>query len=77
MSQFKKAIWKRIKDGERDWKVPQSTSEACDLFEIEIVQPLRDLRDEGRVAIKEVEAPCPGRYRVCFVQLVGEPNLDL
>jgi hypothetical protein len=64
MSVNKDSRWQEILDGKREWFVTEQTPAACDLFEVTVVQPLRQLRDEGRVTIEEVSAPTPGRYRV-------------
>src|SRR6266513_737657 len=43
------------------------TPEAFLSFEVEVVEPLRKLRDEGRIEIEEV--PVPGQYRIVHVFL--------
>jgi hypothetical protein len=69
MSVFKDSRWQEILDGKREWSVAERTLEACDLFEVQVVDPLRQLRDEGRIAIEEVSAPAPGQYRIVHVFL--------
>jgi hypothetical protein len=53
MSVFKDSLWQEIKDGKSEWFVAERTPEACDLFEVQVVEPLRQLRDDGRIAIHE------------------------
>ena len=69
MSVFKDSRWQEILDGKREWFVAEQTPAACVLFKVKVVQPLRELRDEGRITIEEVSAPAPGRYRVVHVFL--------
>jgi hypothetical protein len=69
MSVFKDSRWQEILDGKREWGISERTSEACDLFEVQVVGPLRQLRDERRIVIEEVEAPAPGQYRIVHVFL--------
>ncbi len=66
---FKHKIWQRIQDGETEWKPMDASSEALDLFEVEVVAPLRELRDEGRIELEEIASPAPGRYRVTHIFL--------
>jgi len=67
MSVYKDSLWQEIKDGKSEWFVAERTPEACDLFEVQVVEPLRQLRDDGRIAIHEKSAPSPGQYRVVYV----------
>lgn len=76
MSVFKDNIWKQILDGEREWKVSGPTTEAADLFECEVVVPLRELSEEGAITIQEIKAPSPGRYRVVEVLLLEVVRSD-
>ena len=76
MSLFKDHIWQQILDGQRSWSVSSPTPEACDLFEVEVVLPLRELCDERHIEIEESEAPAPGRYRVQHVMIRGIVNFD-
>ncbi len=69
MSIFKDRLWQAILDGKKDWQVSEKTPEACDLFEVEIVRPLRALQNDGLIKIEEVEAPMPGQLRVVYVLL--------
>jgi len=69
MSVFKDSCWQEILDGKREWCVAERTPAACDLFEVQVVDPLRQLRDEGRIAIEEVSAPILGTYRIVHVFL--------
>jgi hypothetical protein len=69
MSVFKDSLRQEILDGKREWFVAGRTPEACDSFEVEVVEPLRQLRDEGYIAIQEKSAPAPGRYRIIHVVL--------
>lgn len=39
------------------------------MFEVQVVEPLRQLRNEGHIAIEEVSAAAPGQYRVVHVLL--------
>jgi hypothetical protein len=76
MSVFKDRIWKEILDGKKDWLVSERKGEACDLFEVEVVLPLRDLQEEGRIRIEEIEAPVPGRRRTVQVILLEILRLE-
>jgi hypothetical protein len=76
MSIFKDKIWQEILDGKKSWTVSEKTSQACDLFEVQVVSPLRTLRDEGRIRIDEIKAPMPSSYRVYHVRLLGILRLD-
>ena len=67
MSVFKDSLWQKILHGKSAWSVAEHTPEACDLFEVQVVEPLRQLRDEGRISIDEKTAPVPGRYRIVYV----------
>jgi hypothetical protein len=67
MSVHKDSLWQEIKDGKSEWFVAGRTPEACDLFEVQVVEPLRQLRDDGRIAIDEKSAPSPGQHRVVYV----------
>ena len=67
MSVFKDSLWQEIKDGKSEWFVVERTPSACDLFDVQVVEPLRQLRDEGRISIDEKSAPSPGQYRVVYV----------
>ncbi len=69
MSIFKDSRWQEILDGKKEWFVAERTPAACDLFEVQVVDPLRQLRNEGRIAIEEVSAPTLGRYRIVHVFL--------
>jgi hypothetical protein len=69
MSVFKDSRWQEILDGEKEWSVADRTPGACDLFEVQFVAPLRQLRDEGRIVLEEVSAPAPGRYRIVHIFL--------
>jgi hypothetical protein len=69
MSVFKKSRWQEILDGKKEWSIADRTPEACDLFEVQFVAPLRQLRDEGRIAIEEVSAPSLGPYRIVHIFL--------
>ena len=53
MSVFKDKVWREILDGKREWVVSSQTPEACDLFEVQYVLPLRELRKEGRIKTEE------------------------
>ncbi len=58
MSVFKHNIWNQILDGtKKSWHVSDRTAEAFDLFEVEVVEPLRELAAEHKIDIEEVEAP--------------------
>jgi hypothetical protein len=67
MSVYKDSLWQEIKDGKSEWFVAERTPEACDLFEVQVIEPLRQVRDDGRIAIHEKSAPSPGQYRVVYV----------
>ena len=67
MSVFKDSLWQEIKDGKSDWFVAERTPQTCDLFEVQVVEPLRQLKDDGRIAILEKSAPAAGQYRVVYV----------
>ena len=67
MSVFKDSLWQKILHGKSEWSVAERTREECDLFEVQVVEPLRQLRDDGRIAIDEKSAPAPGQYRVVYV----------
>jgi hypothetical protein len=69
MGAFKDSRWKEILDGKREWFAQGHTHPACDLFEVQVVHPLRQLQDEGRIDIEEISASVPGRYRVVEVLL--------
>jgi hypothetical protein len=60
-------IRQEILHGKSEWSVAERTREACDLFEVQAVEPLRELRDEGRIGIDEKSAPAPGQHRVVYV----------
>ena len=76
MSVFKDKIRKQILDGKKSWSVSERTPEACDRFEVEVVFPLRELRSEGCIEIRELQGPMPGQYRIHTVMLHGIPNLE-
>ena len=57
MSEFKDKIWQEILDGNKHWKVSENTQEAFDLFEVTIVRPLEELRDEGRLKMTPIKRP--------------------
>lgn len=76
MSVFKDRVWKEILDGKRSWSVPERTPQACDLFEVQVVVPLRELKEEGRIQTKEIQGPVPGRYRIVEVMIEGIVRLD-
>jgi len=61
MSIYKDLRWQEILHGKKEWCVAERTPSACDLFEVQFVDPLRELRDEGHIAIDEVSAPAPGQ----------------
>jgi len=61
MSVFKHGILNQILDGTKKWEPADSTPQALDLFEVEVVFRLRQLRDEGRIEIEEVNSPSPGQ----------------
>jgi hypothetical protein len=67
MSVFKDSLWQEILHRKSEWSVAERTPEACDLFEVQVVEPLRELRDEGRIGIVEKSAPAPGQYRVVYL----------
>jgi hypothetical protein len=67
MSVFKDSLWQEILHGKSEWSVAERSPEVCDLFEVQVVEPLRELKDEGRISIDEKNAPVPGRYRVVYV----------
>ncbi len=69
MNFFTHKIWDQILDGRDKWRVPEVTAAACDEFEVQVVLPLRELRDMGRITIEEVKAPAPGRLRTVEVWL--------
>jgi hypothetical protein len=70
MSVYKDSLWREIQDFRKtEWSVAERTPEACDLFEVQVVEPLRQLRDEVRISIDEKSAPAPGRYRVVHVSV--------
>ena len=55
--------------GKKSGLLQSATPAACDLFEVQVVDPLRQLRNEGRIAIEEVSAPTLGRYWIVHVFL--------
>jgi len=61
MSVFKDSVWKQILDGKRDWKVPEQTLAACDLFDLQTVLPLSLGNSETRGASgsKKSQHQCP------------------
>jgi hypothetical protein len=69
MSVFSQNIWNQILDGQKRWEPTDNSPNAQDRFELEVVSPLRELRDEGRIEIEEVKSPSPGQYRVTCVFL--------
>jgi len=76
MSIFKDSVRTEILDGKREWSVSERTAEACDLFEVQVVRPLRELRDKGCIETHEIGAPVPGRYRVVQVMLRNIVRLE-
>jgi len=76
MSVFKHKVWNQILDGKRSWSVREHENEDVNLFEVEVVTPLRELRDEGRIDTEEVKAPSPGQYRVKAVLIKEVLRLD-
>jgi hypothetical protein len=70
MSVFKDSRWQEILDAKKEWSVKEHSPDEPDLFEVEVVVPLRELRDEGRITIQEVESPSvAGGYRVGHIFL--------
>ena len=65
MSVFADKLRQQISEGIGCWKAPAQTPEALDLFEVEVVEPLRELQAEGSITLAK---PHIGNF--CFGQRI-------
>jgi hypothetical protein len=76
MDLFKDKIRQEILDGRKSWSVEERTAKAYDLFEVQVVRPLRELFAEGFFEdLREIPKPLLGEPRVGQVKIFGLVNL--
>jgi hypothetical protein len=72
MSVFKDNLRREILDGKTTWTPTERTAEAYDLFDVQIVQPLRELHAEGLFdEMKEIPKPLLGKPLIGQVIIFG------
>ncbi len=77
MDLFKDKIRQEILDGKKSWSVKERTTKAYDLFEVEVVRPLRELFADGFFEdLREIPKPLLGEPQIGQVKILGLVNLE-